>query len=268
MLRPLLLSLGLMIPALTSLPVAARTQADLVQATILPGWQQADGSRMAAVRMDLAPKWKTYWRAPGDGGIPPNFDWSGSENLRAVRYHWPRPMVFDMNGMQSIGYHDQLILPIEIIPRDPSQPVVLRGRVDIGVCKEICVPAELNLSARLEGGGAPDKAIRAALDARPASAREAGLSAISCEVAPTKRGLHLTARMALPRVGADETVVFESGPDIWVDESASSRRGNELVAETEMISDDRAPFALNRSGLTVTVIGESRSVEIQGCPAP
>ena len=266
------LTCGLFLSAFATLPAAARdqarNQADVVQAAILPGWQQADGSRMAALRVDLAPRWKTYWRAPGDAGIPPSFDWSASDNLRAVRYHWPRPIVIDTNGMRTIGYHDQLVLPIEIVPLDPALPVILRGRVDIGVCKDICVPAELDVAARLEGRGTEDRVIRGALDNRPASAREAGLSGISCKVAPIRDGLHLSAELTLPQLGARETVVFESGPGIWVDESRTMRQGNRLLAEADMISDDREPFALNRAGLTVTVISDGHAVEIQGCPAP
>lgn len=260
-----LLSLASMMGAL---PAQARSQADVVQAEILPGWQQADGSRMTALRIDLAPEWKTYWRAPGDAGIPPSFDWSGSENLRGLRYHWPRPVVFDTNGMQTIGYRNQLVLPIEITPQNPAQPVILRGRVDIGVCKDICVPAELEITARLEGGGVDDRQIRAALASRPLSAHEADLSAVSCKVAPTRDGLRLSARLTLPPLGGHETVVFESGPGIWVDESHSARQGRDLLAEAEMIADDREPFALNRSALTITVLGDGRALEIKGCPAP
>ena len=239
----------------------------MVQASILPGWRQANGSRMAALRLDLAPRWKTYWRAPGDVGIPPSFDWSGSENLHSLRYHWPSPVVFDTEGSRTVGYRDQLILPIEITPQDPTQPVILRGHINIGVCRDICVPAELTLSARLEGDGHRDALIRAALDNRPLTAREAGVSDMRCEVSPTRKGLHLTAHISLPALGPQETVVFEGGPGIWVDDSVTKRQAGQLLAEADMIADDRAPFALNRSALIVTVIGGGRSVEIRGCPA-
>ncbi|MFT4149392.1 MAG: protein-disulfide reductase DsbD family protein [Paracoccaceae bacterium] len=262
MIRALVLALSLAPPAL------AATQDEVLQATVLPGWQAQDGSRMAALRLKLAPAWKTYWRAPGDAGIPPSFDWSGSENLGSVRYLWPRPVVFHTNGMQTIGYHDELVLPLQITPRDPSQPVVLRGRVDLGICNEICMPASLEVQARLEGAGAPDAAIRGALAARPSTAREAGLSAIACSVSPSANGLRITAQMAMPRLGGDETVVFEAGPDIWVDEAQTTRTGGHLVAEADMVADSRAPFALDRSNLVVTVIAPDRAVEIRGCPAP
>ena len=70
------------------------------------GWQMQNGHHMAGLSLQLAPDWKTYWRAPGEAGIPPLFDWSGSTNVQSVRVHWPSPVVFHLNGMQTIGYHD------------------------------------------------------------------------------------------------------------------------------------------------------------------
>ncbi len=60
---------------LTAVPALAQDQFDLpVTGQVLEGWVRADGTRMAAVQLDLEPGWKTYWRAPGDAGIPPSFD--------------------------------------------------------------------------------------------------------------------------------------------------------------------------------------------------
>ena len=112
-----------------ALPAHALTQDDVVSARLLSGWQTDRGTHMAALELALAPGWKTYWRAPGDAGIPPSFDFSASTNLKSVRFHWPRPAVFDLNGMQTIGYHDHLVLPIEVTPEDPAQPVTDRKSV-------------------------------------------------------------------------------------------------------------------------------------------
>ncbi len=246
------------------------TQSDVLQGTILQGWDDAPGTRMAAVHLRLAPQWKTYWRAPGDAGIPPSFDWSGSENLAGVRFHWPSPEVFHTNGLQTIGYHDELVLPIEVLAADPNRPVVLRARVDLGVCKDICMPAQLDLVADLSLPGAPDASIKAALKARPDTGREAGLGDIACQVEPIKDGLRLTARMELPAQGRSEAVAVESGiAGVWVSEAMVTRDGNSLTAMVDMVPPSGQPFALDRGGVTVTVIGGGgRAVEIRGCPSP
>lgn len=245
------------------------TPDEVVSGRFLPGWRQTDGQRMAAIDLTLAPGWKTYWRAPGEAGIPPEFDWSGSRNVKSVRLIWPSPRVIALNGMESIGYLDGLTLPVEVQPEDPTQPVRLALTMQLGVCHDICMPAELRLQADLSGPGAPDSAIAAALHAVPLSPDEAGLAGLDCALTPIDDGLRLTARLDLPPQGGVERVVFESAdPGIWVSESTGGRQGGQLSATVDLVPPDGKPFALDRSGLTVTVLADTHSVEIHGCPAP
>lgn len=261
----LALALALFLP----LPALATTQEDVLDATLLPGWRTESGSRMAALHLRLAPEWKTYWRSPGDSGIPPQFDWTGSENLASVRVHWPRPQLHDAGGTTSFGYWNDFVLPIELIARDPAQPVTLRARVALGVCLDICIPAALDLSATLTGDGAPDPAIKAALRDRPSTAAEAGLRRIACTVDPIADGLRVTATLDLPAQGGTEAVVFEpADATIWAAEASVQRDGNRLTAATDLVAASGAPFALDRSGLTLTVIAANGAVEVKGCPAP
>ncbi len=252
-----------------ALPAAAFSQEDVLSGAIRTGWRAEGGVHMTALHLTLAPGWKTYWRSPGDAGIPPSFDWSGSKNLRAVHFHWPRPHVFTLNGMKTVGYKNDLVLPMEVVPIDPSQPVRLRAQVDLGVCDDICIPASLALDTVITGPGAPDALIDRALADRPLSARQAGLDGIGCAVDPISDGLRITATMKLPAGSGAETVVFESGhADVWVSEASARRSGGVLTASAEMVPPQGTPFALDRSGITVTVISEARAVEIRGCPAP
>jgi len=265
-LSTLALILSLSTPALAQ----GVTQNDVLDGTFRLGWEMTSGSRMTALHLRLAPQWKTYWRAPGDAGIPPSFDWAGSENVKSVRFHWPTPDVFHTNGIQSVGYHDELVLPIEVIAKDPSRPVYLRAQVELGVCKDICMPASLELTADLAGKGGPDALIAAALRARPATGREAGVTRIACTITPIRDGLRLMAEVTLPPQGNREVVVVEPGvPGVWVSEAEVSRSGDTVVATVEMVPASGAPFALDRRGVTLTVLGNTgRAVEIDGCPAP
>lgn len=255
--------------ALIASPVLATTQDDVLAAQLRPGWQMENGGHMAAVELQLAPGWKTYWRSPGDAGIPPTFDWSGSENVKEVRFHWPAPQVFEANGMQTIGYHERLVLPVEITPEDPSRPVRLAVEMSLGVCDEICMPAVVDLSADLAVPGASDDTIRAALKSGARSAGDAGVSAVSCRVDPIDDGLRLTARVRLPDPGQPEVVAFETADrDIWVAEAITQREGGELVSMTELVPPSGAPFALDRSQITLTILAAGKAVEVRGCPAP
>lgn len=240
----------------------------MFDAELLSGWQTDTGAYMAGLTLRLAPGWKTYWRSPGEAGIPPLFNWSGSENLKSVQVHWPTPAVFQTNGMQSIGYHDQVTLPLEVIAIDPAKPVRLHATVELGVCKDICMPASLDLTADLTGPGAPDATIQSAIAAQPEDATKAGLSAISCAVDPIDDGLQITATLQIPALGRSETVAFETGqPDIWVAEAKTTRSGGTLTTVTDMVAPTGAPFALDRSKIKLTVLAGSRAVEITGCPA-
>ena len=255
--------------ALIASPALATTQDDVLHAQLRPGWQMENGGHMAAVELQLAPGWKTYWRSPGDAGIPPTFDWSGSQNVKLVHIHWPAPQVFDANGMQTIGYHESLVLPVEVIPEDPSRPVKLSLEMALGVCDEICMPAVVDLSADLTAPGSPDDMIRAALKAGAATARDAGVSAVSCNVDPITDGLRLTARVRMPDPGQPEVVAFETADrNIWIAEAVTQREGGELVSMTELVPPAGAPFALDRSGITMTILAAGGAVEVRGCPAP
>lgn len=255
--------------ALLASPALATTQDDVLSATLRPGWQMENGGRMAAVDLSLAPGWKTYWRSPGDAGIPPSFDWSGSTNVKSVRLHWPAPEVFDTNGMQSIGYHERLVLPVEITPEDPSRPVRLSLVMALGVCDEICMPATLELTSDLASPGAPDASIKAALRARAETAGEAGVTGVTCQVDPITDGLRVTARLRLPDPGRPEVVAFETTDrEVWVAEAITQRQGGELVSSTDLVPPNGAPFALDRSGITMTILAAGGAVEVRGCPAP
>jgi DsbC/DsbD-like thiol-disulfide interchange protein len=255
--------------ALLAAPALATTQDDVLAAQLRPGWQMENGAHMAAVELQLAPGWKTYWRSPGDAGIPPTFDWSESQNVKSVRIHWPAPKVFELNGMQTIGYHEHLVLPVEITPQDPDRQVRLSVSVDLGVCDEICLPASLSLTSDLLAPGAPDAEIQSALARRAATAGEAGVTAVACSVDPISDGLRLTARVLMPDPGRPEVVAFETADrEVWVAEAVTERRGGELISVTELVPPHGAPFALDRSGITMTILAANGAVEVKGCPAP
>jgi DsbC/DsbD-like thiol-disulfide interchange protein len=107
----------------------------------------------AGVQIKLKAGWKTYWRYPGDAGVPPRFDWSGSENLAAVDVKWPAPERFvDESGSKSIGYHGDIIFPLIVHPTDPARPVRLKLKLDFAVCEKLCVPADAELLLEIPSG--------------------------------------------------------------------------------------------------------------------
>jgi len=257
----------LALAALTALPVSAQGWVDdVVQIDVLDGGTTATGTHRAAIRLTLEPGWKTYWRAPGDAGIPPQFSWRGSRNLEATQMSWPTPEVFDQNGMRSVGYETELVLPIDITPRRAGQPVRLKGKMEIGVCREVCIPSTLTFDRLLDPASPRHPAILAARSDRPYSAVEAGVTSAKCVISPTSDGLRIEAHIRMPHAGGTEYTVTETGdPQIWVSETETTRQGGTLIAVSELMHAKAGSFALDRSALRFTVLGQTHAVDIRGC---
>jgi DsbC/DsbD-like thiol-disulfide interchange protein len=132
------------------------------------------GSRSGAVLLggiafQLQPGWKTYWRTPGDSGVPPRFDFSKSENIEAVTILWPAPTKFDDGaGGHSLGYKNQIVLPLRIVAKNADKPVTLRADINYAVCEKLCIPVEANAElAFASAASTEDSALFAALDTVP-----------------------------------------------------------------------------------------------------
>lgn len=124
---------------------------------------------IAGVEIVMADGWKTYWRSPGDaGGVPPYFDWAGSDNVASARVLYPAPARLKDASGDSVGYKKAVVFPVEVTAKDPTKPVTLNLAMEFGVCREICVPAEAKLSLALPAAGTPLPAVLAtALDLVP-----------------------------------------------------------------------------------------------------
>lgn len=266
---------SLLLSGLTALGLlATATQADVlaiddvVHAELLPGWRQADGTHMAGLRISLAPGWKTYWRAPGDAGIPPQLSLGGSENIAATATHWPQPEVSEQNGMRVIGYSDQVVFPLKITPKEKGAPIKLSGNLHIGVCEDVCIPVTLTLSATLPPTGAKSAEISAGLNDRARTESEAGVRSVVCEIAPIKDGMRVTAHINMPSAGGSEVTVFEvQDKSVWVSEAQSQRSGKMLVASADLVPESGSALVLNRNDIRISVFGRSHMVDIRGCTA-
>jgi DsbC/DsbD-like thiol-disulfide interchange protein len=124
---------------------------------------------LGGIAVQLDPGWKTYWRTSGDSGVPPRFDFSKSDNVEAVTVLWPAPMKFDDGaGGVSLGYHNQVILPLRIVPKSTDKPVMLRAGINYAVCEQICIPVEASAELAFASvASTEDSVLFAALDTVP-----------------------------------------------------------------------------------------------------
>lgn len=142
------------------------------QLRLLAG-SRSGGMLLGGLAIQLDPGWKTYWRTPGDSGVPPRFDFSKSENIEAVTVLWPAPKPFDDGaGGQSLGYRGSVVIPLRIAARNADRPVILRASVSYAVCEKICIPVEADAELAFTSvASAQDAALFAALDTVPKPVR-------------------------------------------------------------------------------------------------
>ncbi|MCA3560801.1 MAG: hypothetical protein IOC82_07195 [Aestuariivirga sp.] len=121
------------------------------------------------VLIELAPGWKTYWRMPGDSGIPPEFTWTPSRAAK-VDVQFPAPARYVDKGGETVGYLQDVIFPVTVTPERPGA-LDLKLGLFFAVCKDVCIPAQaeasisLGLDQRDPSGSARVEAARAAVPA-------------------------------------------------------------------------------------------------------
>jgi DsbC/DsbD-like thiol-disulfide interchange protein len=173
-----------------------------------------DAALSAGLEIKLAPGWKTYWRYPGDSGVPPRFDFSGSDNLKTVDVAWPAPHRFSDEGGNSIGYKTDVLLPLRIVPQDAQRPVTLRLRLDYAVCEKLCVPAEakaeLQLSGKSSSFAAPLAAARMRVPKSAALGAEGPLAIRAVHRENTASGARVLVDVAAPP--GQDVALFAEGP--------------------------------------------------------
>ena len=175
------------------------------------------GSRSGAVLLggiafQLQPGWKTYWRNPGDSGVPPRFDFSKSENIEAVTVLWPAPTKFDDGaGGHSLGYKGQVVLPLRIVAKNADKPVTLRADINYAVCEKLCIPVEASAELAFTSvASTEDSALFAALDTVPKPANVGDPNPLT--IRDVKRDGKSTVLVDVVSPDSRELSLFVEGP--------------------------------------------------------
>lgn len=173
----------------------------------------AAGPARLGLEIRLQPGWTFYWRNPGDNGLAPLLDWSGSRNAEAVEVAWPVPQRKEVLGAQNYVYTDEVVLPVTVRPADASRPLTADLVLDYGVCKEVCVPYTDRLTLSLPPGPPASTAGADLIDwyagQVPAPADPDGLRLTAARAEPEQGRLRLQAVAAAPLLAPD---IFLEGP--------------------------------------------------------
>jgi DsbC/DsbD-like thiol-disulfide interchange protein len=222
----------------------------------------------AGVEIKLKPGWKTYWRYPGDSGVPPSLDFAGSQNLKTVTVLYPAPQRFpDGAGGSSIGYTGNVILPLRVVAQDAGAPVTLRLKVDYAVCEKLCVPAKAELELALTGGASAQDAAVGAAEARVPKSTEIGsrgplaISAVRREVGAGKPRVEVD--VAAP--AGQSVALFAEGPTTqWALPLPEPVAGAGPGSQRFAFELDGLPPGATASGaiLRLTAVAADRAVEV------
>jgi DsbC/DsbD-like thiol-disulfide interchange protein len=179
-----------------------------------PGTDASGKFLRAGIEIRLGRGWKTYWRYPGDSGVPPRFDFARSENIQSVAVQWPAPRSFSDGVGSSIGYENDVIFPLRIVAKDEGKPVVLRLDLEYAICEKLCVPATAKVELGIGAGASTHDARLAASEARvpnPVAIGAPGPLAITSvrRVPESVRG-RIIVEVAAPQDQAVE--LFAEGP--------------------------------------------------------
>ena len=175
-----------------------------------------NGEHVLGVDIELAKNWKTYWRNPGDAGIPPLFDFSGSKNVAATNIAYPVPHRLEDPAGEAIGYKDKVVFPITIVAAEPGKPVDVALKLNYAVCEVLCIPVEQELTLRLpvKPDDSPEVLTRS-LAAVPSAATGTGTPRIAKVSRGQEQGKpHLTVDV-LHAKDAAKVDLFAEGPQDW-----------------------------------------------------
>ncbi|MFD2184715.1 protein-disulfide reductase DsbD domain-containing protein [Rhodoplanes azumiensis] len=169
----------------------------------------------AGVEIRLAPGWKTYWRYPGDSGVPPRFDFSASANVRAATVRWPAPKRFEDGGGTAIGYAQRVLFPLAVERIDPAKPATLVLALDYAICEKLCVPASGRATLTLPAGTQAGRAEAAAVTA--AAARVPVPSTVGGDGPLAVRSVRVEGAWPKPRVVVAVAAPAGATPDLFAE---------------------------------------------------
>lgn len=224
------------------------------------------------LQLKLTPGWHTYWRSPGDAGIPPSIDWKGSENLAGAEIAWPAPVRLpSLGGLETIGYEDGVVLPIAVRLVHPGAPLHLHAEVDYASCKDICIPYHASLDLVLPPGLArPGSEAPLIADARarvPEDLSAAQWQLVGAAVSTEHASAVLSVRLA--------SIAGPLGsPDLFVEglPKGSAGRPEVSLADSGRTATLRVPIlneaadAIAGTKLRITAVDGARSGEVEVAP--
>ncbi|WP_414475058.1 protein-disulfide reductase DsbD domain-containing protein [Microvirga sp. M2] len=241
-----------------SLPASTSAQGFHSQVQLLSGGKLGE-TWLAGIAITLDPGFKTYWRNPGESGLPPSFDWSASENVADIEVQWPAPERHEDAAGVAYVYSREVTLPVVVKPKVADKPVKLALTVDYGICKDICIPAHADLARPLTASGPDRAAIDGAMGRVPRrrALGDPGDPAV-LSVQP-KTGADAALTVSVRAQDGARAVLFAEAPENWYVSVTPDGERNRFTLTIE----DRPKDASGPVPLVLTLVAGDKAVETQ-----
>lgn len=218
----------------------------------------------AGVEITMQPGWHTYWRYPGDSGVPPRFDFSGSDNLAAAKVLYPAPHLYTDETGNTLGYKNGVTFPLQVTPRQAGKPVQLHVNLAYAVCAKLCVPVEGSAELTLTPGASAQNAALATAEAqvpKKVSAAKAGLT-----LKRRSDGTKPLVMMDLKAPTSEKVQVFVEGPTPeWALPIPKPAPGAPAGHQQFVFQLDGLPPGVDPKGhfeLTFTIIEDGHPIQV------
>lgn len=260
--------LSLLLPSHAQAAASAWQREPEAAVRLVSGVDGTDGENEIPLGVDihLEPGWHTYWRTPGETGLPPQLNWtdslSESGNLESATLWYPAPVRMEEQGLSTIGYHDDFLLPVTARLRVPGKPLQLKAGLDLLLCKDICLPRHFDLALNIPAGKALPSPEAPLLDQWRARVPGSNLASAIAIIDVQRRDTGILLTFARKQGAAT--------PDIFVE---NERNITFAKPEPQEIGPTRASYVLKPAGtlpegvslkslpVTVTIIDGDRSTE-------
>ena len=221
----------------------------------------------AGIEIKLDGDWKTYWRSPGDAGLPPTLDWKGSTNLVSAKLLYPAPTRINVLGIQTFGYKHDVVFPIDANVATKGGALDLKLNLDILVCAEQCIPKSFELVLSIPPGDAKPnedgQMLAKARAAVPTDSRAAGMNIISAQEVSDRGQPALEVRVTAEQPFEKPDIIPELQPDANLGEPEITLSADKHTATFDLPLSHKLPVGahLTDRSVTLTVIDGGRAIE-------
>lgn len=222
---------------------------------------------LAGIELELADGWKTYWRMPGEAGVPPQFEWQGSDNVASVEVLYPAPQRLVDPAAESVGYKHAVLFPVKVRRADAKQPVTLKLEAEFGLCKDICVPIQTSLALPVAASPKPTLAPAALESAlrqvpRGAGERHAGDPTVVRTLATLEGASpRLVVEARFPGGEKDADLFIEAPDSIFVPLPKAPAKAGDGALRFEIPLTAGTARDLKGKALTLTLVSAAGSSE-------